>query len=80
MKKILVVAAMTFSFIIGCTYTTKDKTNPKLHCKICNESYFVPSRRVTKFTKENEKTVVKTASFYKCAKCDFISDVVVSDK
>jgi hypothetical protein len=75
--KIVLVCSMVFTF--GYTFGYKPNDN-QLHCKVCDKSYFVPSKRITKFGIENGETVLKTASFYKCAHCGFLSDVKVNDK
>lgn len=80
MKKPLLTLALICSFIIGCTYTFNDRSNSKLHCKICDKSYFVVSKRITKFTVENGEPVLRTDNFYKCAHCGFLSDVRVNAK
>lgn len=69
------------SMLCGFTYTfTYKPSDDKLHCRVCNNTHFVTSKRLTKFIVENGETVIRTGSFYKCSDCGMLSDIKVQSK
>ena len=80
MKKLLSMVLM-LSMVFGFTYTFAYKpSDDKLHCKVCNNTHFINSKRLTKFTIENGEPVIRTGSFYKCSDCGMLSDIRVHSK
>ena len=78
MKNVLSVAvacAMAFSFAYGFTYKPDDG---KLHCKVCNGTHFVPSKRYTKFIGTDNNSFLKTASFYLSSACGHPTYIVIN--
>lgn len=72
--KITLACVMVFGFTYSLAYKPNDD---KLHCKVCNGTHFVPSKKFTKFINQNEDRVLKSASFYKCSNCGSTTDIVV---
>lgn len=78
MKNILSVAlacVMIFGFCYNFMYKNNDG---KLHCKLCDGTYFIPSERYAKFITLKDERIRKVASFYHCSKCGVPTDIVVN--
>ena len=74
-----------FKLILGCimsyglTYAFVYKPNDdKMHCKVCNDTHFVVSKKLSKFVGDMNNRVISTGIFYKCAKCGALTDVKVN--
>ncbi len=72
--KITLACIMVFGFTYSFAYKPDDG---KLHCKVCNNTHFVPSKKFTKFINQDEERVLKSASFYTCSSCGSTTDIVV---
>ena len=76
--KHLIKVVLACSMLFGFTYTFAYKPNDgKLHCKICDQTHFITSRKITKFSGEGDDRTVKSGVFYKCADCGFLTDIQV---
>ena len=65
--------------VFGFTYTFAYKpSDDKLHCKICNSTHFIPSKKMSKFIGEDEQRVISTGIFHQCANCSALTDVKVN--
>ena len=77
MKQLVAVIFSCF-FVYGCSFAVARKIDEnKMHCKVCNGTKFVPSRKISKFVIVNEQPIFKTGSYYKCTECGLISNVRV---
>lgn len=74
--KYLFKITLACSMVFGFTYTFAYKPNDeKLHCRVCSNTHFYPSNKITKFVGQGDSRVVSTGVFYKCSDCGMVSDV-----
>jgi len=76
--KYLFKLSLVCSFIFGFAYTFAYKPNDdKLHCKICDNTHFIPSAKITKFIGDMDNRKIAAGIFYKCAHCGALTDFKV---
>lgn len=77
--KYLIKIVIACSMVFGFTYTFAYKPNDdKLHCKICRNTHFIPSQKLSKFVGEGDSRIISTGIFHKCADCGALTDVKVN--
>jgi hypothetical protein len=70
--KLLLVCSLVFGF--GYTFAYKPNDD-RLHCKVCNDTHFVPSAKITKFIGDMDNRTITSGIFYKCAHCGALTDI-----